>query len=67
VTNVEALKLVLAIANGSASSEPDADKEAALATTSQLIAVGMSRCPALQPPQQAGQEQPNRGGAGNGA
>jgi hypothetical protein len=54
VTNAEALKLVLAMAKGSASSEPDADKEAALLTTAQLIAIGMGKCPALQPPQQAG-------------
>jgi hypothetical protein len=63
------LKLVLAMAKGSASSEPDADKEAALLTTAQLIAIGMGKCPALQPPQQAGRhEEPSRpGGAGNGA
>jgi len=50
VTNAEALRLVLAMAGGSASSEPDADKEAALATAAQLVAIGAARCPALQPP-----------------
>jgi hypothetical protein len=50
VTNVEAMRLVLAMANGSASSEPDADREAALATAAQLIAIGAGKCPALQPP-----------------
>jgi hypothetical protein len=49
VTNTEALRLVLAMAQGSASSEPDQDKEEALLVVSQLVKVGEGSCPALQP------------------